>query len=586
MNKEKNKNNSDAAFKRILSYVFKYKISVIMVFIFCIFESLISVISPKIAGRGITALSMMDSFGNPNIDLNYIFNLLAFLLVLYSVSGMLSCLGRYFFTNVSVKIVRDLRREISKKMNLVSFGYIQNKTKGDMISCVINDVETLSSSFIDSIRGIISSFILAVGTIYMMISISLEMSLCVFAVLPITIVVALVLVKKSQKYYESYREDLGNINTCIEESLSGYETLKSFRAEKIFIKDFDEINGRLFNASFESGFISGLMIPIMNFLSKFIYVVCCVLGGYLAVVRGLALGDITAFTVYSEQFIKPFMDLAGVFGNFQATFAAAKRVFEFLDAPEEVLDGKDAKNEFSSIEFKNVCFGYENSKDVIKDVSFKLGRGKTIAIVGETGGGKTTITKLLMRFYNASSGEILLNGENINSYDLNSYRKIFSIVTQDCWLYSGSIMENIRYGNFNASDEEVKNAAKLAGINDFINSLPEGYKTLIKEQTSNLSEGQKQLISIARAIISKSKILIMDEATASVDTVTESNIQKSLDFILKEKTSIIIAHRLSTIRNADEILVISDGELVERGNHSEIMSKKGKYFEMYKSSVV
>ncbi len=577
----RNEVKSKGSIRRILKYVFKYKYSVFMILIFSILESLIAVFSPKISGKGITALCAVDANGNSNIDLNYIFNLLAFLLVLYSVSGFLSCIGRYLFTNVSVKIVYNLRKEISDKMNNASFEYIQNRSQGDILSCIVSDAENISSAFIESVRGILSSFIIAIGTIYMMFSISWEMSLCAFALLPIVGVLIVYFAGKSQKYYKGYRENLGKLNNIIGESFYGYETIKSFGAEDEFVKKFSTINKNLNDEYFESNFISGLMSPIMTFLSKVLYVICCVLGGYLAVVRGLLVGDITAFIVYCDQFVKPFIGISGALGEFQSTYASAQRVFDFLDAPEELEGGNAPKNN-ASIEFKNVSFEYTENKPVIKNLSFKWELGKTIAIVGETGSGKTTVSKLIMRFYEPTSGEIFLGNSNIKDIDINDYRKLFAVVTQDSWLYTSSIIDNIKYGNLEATEEEVKEAAKIVGIDKFVKSLPEGYETIV---SGNLSEGQKELICIARAVVSNREFLIMDEATACVDTVTESFIQKSLNKILSQKTSLIIAHRLSTVKNADIILVMNSGEVCEFGNHKELMAKKGRYYEMYKNLI-
>ncbi len=565
--------------KRILKYVFKYKYSVLMIFIFSILESLISVFSPKISGKGITALCAVDANGSSNIDLNYIFNLLSFLLVLYSVSGFLSCIGRYLFTNISVKIVYNLRKEISDKINNASFEYLQNRSQGDVLSCIVSDAENISSAFIESVRGILSSIIIAIGTVYMMFSISWEMSLCAFVLLPIVGVLMVYFAGKSQKYYKGYRENLGKLNNIIGESFYGYETIKSFGAEDEFVKKFSIINKNLNDEYFESNFISGLMSPIMTFLSKVLYVICCVLGGYLAVVRGLLVGDITAFIVYCDQFVKPFVGISGALGGFQSTFAAAQRVFDFLDAPEELEGGKTPENN-ASIEFKNVSFEYTENKPVIQNLSFKWELGKTVAIVGETGSGKTTVSKLIMRFYEPTSGEIFLGNSNIKDIDINEYRKLFAVVTQDSWLYASSIIDNIKYGNLEATEEKVKEAAKMVGIDKFIKSLPEGYETIV---SGNLSEGQKELICIARAVVSNREFLIMDEATACVDTVTESFIQKSLNKILSQKTSLIIAHRLSTVKNADTILVMNKGKICEFGNHKELMAKKGTYYEMYKN---
>lgn len=545
--------------KVIYKYLSKYKLSIILVIVLSILESLIIVISPKISGNGINILSMTDSVGNPSIDMNSFFKLLVILAVLYSIESFCSCLGRYIFTNISTKIVYDLRNEISHKIHKLSFKYLETKTRGEILSYVINDAKILSSSFIDNIKNLASSLIVSIGTIYMMFSISWKMTLLCFCFVPLIMISMSIVIKYSQGYFVGYREKLAELNGCIEENLSGYETIKAFGAEKIVIDKFDSINQSLYIDLFKSSFISGIMPSIIEFISKFMYVVCCIFGGYLAVIYGMKIGNIVSFLTYSTQFINPFLTLSGISSNFQSCFVAANRVSEFLDAPEEqTYNLKDKsifnKNSNLEIEFKNVSFSYDDENNIINNFSFRIEPGKSIAIIGETGSGKTTLMKLLMRFYNVNSGEILINGRNINSFDINEYRKNFSIITQDSWLYNASILDNIRYGNLEASDKKIIEVANFVGAGSFIECLPNGYNTIIEEEALNLSEGQKQLICIARAVLADREIIIMDEATASVDAFTESCVQKSLSKVLKNKTSIIIAHRLSTIRNADIVL--------------------------------
>lgn len=572
--------NKKALLKRVLGYIFKYKLSVIVILIMSIFEALITVFSPKIAGKGITALSVTDSLGRPNIDLDYVFKLLAFLLVLYSLNGLFSCIGKFLFTDISVKIIRRLRGEISKKMNVVSFEFLQKKSKGEVISCMPSDVNALGSVFIESTRSLISSVIIFFGTIYMMLSISFEISLCCFAFFPFMIALIFFITVKSQKYYVSYRENFAKISGLAEEAFSGYETIKVLKTESGFKKNFDLINENLRENAFKSETVSGLMGPMMTFISKALYVVCCALGGYFSVVKGFAIGDITAFIAYSGQFMNPFMELAGIFGNFQSAFAAADRIFEFLDAPEEKTGGEKPNFKGAGIEFRNVSFEYEKGKEVIKNLSFKILPGQTAAIVGETGGGKTTVSRLLMRLYESYIGEILIGDKNIKDFDINAYRELLGIVTQDSWLFSASVIENIRYGNLKISDDEIKLACEKIGAASFIEALPEGYDTILKEGINNISEGQKQLLCIARALVSNREIIILDEATASVDVFTESKVQSALKSLLKGKTSIIIAHRLSTIKEADVIFVLEKGRLAEFGKHEDLISKRGIYYEM------
>lgn len=572
--------NKKALLKRVLGYIFKYKLSVIVILLMSIFEALITVFSPKIAGKGITALSVTDSLGRPNIDLDYVFKLLAFLLVLYSLNGLFSCIGKFLFTDISVKIIRRLRGEISKKMNVVSFEFLQKKSKGEVISCMLSDVNALGSVFIESTRSLISSVIIFFGTIYMMLSISFEISLCCFAFFPFMIALIFFITVKSQKYYVSYRENFAKISGLAEEAFSGYETIKVLKAESGFKKNFDLINENLRENAFKSETVSGLMGPMMTFISKALYVVCCALGGYFSVVKGFAIGDITAFIAYSGQFMNPFMELAGIFGNFQSAFAAADRIFEFLDAPEEKTGGEKPNFKGAGIEFRNVSFEYEKGKEVIKNLSFKILPGQTAAIVGETGGGKTTVSRLLMRLYESYIGEILIGDKNIKDFDINAYRELLGIVTQDSWLFSASVIENIRYGNLKISDDEIKLACEKIGAASFIEALPEGYDTILKEGINNISEGQKQLLCIARVLVSNREIIILDEATASVDVFTESKVQSALKSLLKGKTSIIIAHRLSTIKEADVIFVLEKGRLAEFGKHEDLISKRGIYYEM------
>lgn len=581
---ENNVLKSKSVSKRISSYFAKYKLNIILILLFSIAEALITVMSPKIAGRGITALSATDSFGNPCIDMNYIFKLLTFLLVLYSVSGFCSCMGKYLLSKTSVKIVYDIRAQMSLKISKISVKYIEEKNAGDILSSVVNDAEAVSMLFIDNIRKLISSVIVSVGTVCMMISISWEMTLVSLGMFPVMLAVMAIVFKNSQKYFNSYRQKLGEINSCVDESFSGYETVKTFSAENYFKNKFGDLNISLKEKSFKSGFLSGMVAPIMNFLSNISYVLCCVIGGYFSIVKGLGIGDITAFIAYSAEINRPLTEISSIGSNFQSAYSAGERILKFLDAPEELCDDKNESiilHDDISIEFKNVSFGYDKNKQVLKNISFKVGKGQNIAIVGETGSGKSTILKLLLRFYDISSGEILLGGQNINNLSIKQYREYFSVVTQESWLYHTSIMENIRYGNLKASDEEIKKTADLLGIGEFITSLPKGYETIIEENANNLSEGQKQMICITRAVLSHRPILILDEATASVDTLTENKLQSSLSKILSQKTSIVVAHRLSTIKNADIIIVLKDGHVQECGKHHELISNRSTYFEMY-----
>ncbi len=578
-------NNSKKIWKRTFNYFLKYKIEIIAIIFFCVVESLIGVFSPKLSGKGITALSAVDAVGNPSVDMNYIFELLSFLLVLYSIDALCSCLGRYFLTKVSVRMVYDIRNEISSKINKVSFKYLEKRERGDLLSCAVSDAETLGTNLIGSICSTISSLILGIGTFFMMVSISWEITLLFFVILPLMLGLVSLILKISQKYFLSYRKKLGEMNGCLEETFSGYEMVKALGMENYLKNKFDAINFSLKQDSDSANFLSGLMGPSMGFLSNLLYVVCCVVGGYLAIVKRMQIGDITAIIAYSSKITQPLIDISAISGNFQTAFAASQRIFELLDAPEESKASESCSFSNLDIEFKNVSFGYDPNKMVLKGVSFKIKSGESVAIVGETGGGKTTILNLLMRFYDVSSGSIFIGGKNITSLDIKEYRKYFGIVTQDSWLYSSEVMQNIRYGNLSASNEDVIQTVEFLGLDSFINSLPSSYDTVIQESASNLSEGQKQIICIARAAFSKRLILILDEATSSIDTSLESCLQESLAKALCKKTSVIVAHRLSTIKNADLILVVKDGRIEERGKHEELLLKRGIYYDMYSKTL-
>ncbi len=575
--------------KELKAYASDYKLPIALVVFFSLAETLITIVSPKIAGMAITAISVGISGGTDAIDYNHLFKIVALLFALYSAYAASSCLGRYFTTSVTIRMTYRLREDISEKLNRLSADYLESTSHGDILSRVMNDVDTLSSAFTQTISQVISSSVMTVGVLFMMFYISWEMTVISLMTLPIIAVVVLIVLKKSQKHFVGYQESLGKINGFIEETFSGHEIIKAFGAEEKSKADFNCFNNKMYNFAWKSQFLSGTISPIVSFVSSLSYVSSCVVGGYFAVVRAFAVGDISAFIAYSGQFTQPIIQLSAISGLIQQTLAAANRVFEFLKAPEEPSDCsksfvKDADSKLKyDIEFKNVNFGYTPDSLIIKDFSFKIPQGKSVAIVGETGAGKTTLIKILMRFYNVCAGEILLGSQNINEFNLKEYRKIFGIVTQDSWLYSGTVMENIRYGNLQASDDEVKQVAEFVGAGHFIRSLPRGYETKIEEGASNISEGQKQLICIARMVISYSPVFILDEATASVDTCTESHIQRVLSKVLKDKTSIIIAHRLSTIKNSDVILVMDKGVLSEYGTHCELLEKKGIYYDLYAS---
>lgn len=569
--------------KKVWNYVSEYKIYIFVIFIFAILESLSIVFGPKLTGSAITLLS------EGNIDFDYLFKIIIKMLLLFSVYALSSCLGSYFVSLVTIKVTYRLRNEISLKMDKLSLEYINSVSYGDILSCVMNDVESLSSAFTQSISRIASSVVMAIGVLFMMISISFKMTLAFIAVLPVVGIVAVIILKKSQKYFVEYQKQLGEINGFIEETFSGHEVISIFNAKDKIKNNFDEINHRMYDSSQKSQFLSGITPCVVEMISKASYIVSCVMGGYLAVMKLLSIGDITAFIAYSNQFMEPVIQVTSISGILQQIVASSQRIFEFLEAPEEPQNDKEDLdvniNSLQSyeIEFKNVSFGYTSEKKIIKDFSLKVKLGQTLAIVGETGSGKTTLINILMRFLENFEGEILLGGKNIKSFSLKEYRKLFGLVTQDSWLYGGTIYENIAYGKENSSENEIKFAAEHVGASHFIESLPAGYNTIIAENMYNISEGQKQLLCIARMILKNAPIFIMDEATSSVDVFTESRIQNTLKKILKDKTSIVIAHRLSTIKNADLVAVMEKGRLMEIGTHDELMHKEGIYFNMYMS---
>ncbi len=580
--KKTDSKKSNKYIKRLLGYVSPYKLYIIFVVIFAILESLASVFGPKITGNSITLLS------SDNIDFNKLYDFIAQLLIVYSVYVFSSCVSNYIISLITIKITYKMRNDISKKMERLSFGYINSVSYGEVLSRIMNDVENLSSAFTQTVSSVISSLVMAIGVIWMMIGISWKMTLIFVGVIPVVGIVVIVILKKSQKYFVEYQKRMGQMNGFIEETFSGYEVVSTFDAREKFTEDFSTINKSMYNSSFKSQFLSGMLPYIMDLVSKSNYIVACIMGGYMVVMRALTIGDITAFIAYSNQFMDPLAQAASISGIIQQILASAERIFEFLDAPEEagkadLQDISQSLDNFSDIEFKNINFGYDEKSLVIKDFSLKVKSGQTVAIVGETGSGKTTLVNILMRFFENFDGDIFLNGENIKNIPLEQYRKMFGLVTQDSWLYGGTISENIAYGGNNVSLEEVKTISKNIGADHFVESLSQGYDTLIEENMTNISEGQRQLLCIARMAVKDAPILIMDEATSSVDVFTEKQIQKSLKNILQKRTAFIIAHRLSTIKFADMIVVMQKGKIVEIGTHDELMAKKETYFDMYMS---
>ncbi len=580
------KNKKENYFKKFFKYARRYRVLIVLVTVFSVVESFIGIISPKIFGGIITSLFTNVTTGKPLVNYDYVFKSVCMLTVVYLLFACCKSLEKYFSNYVIEKITYKLRDDISKKINKLSLGYIEKTSYGDIMSRTFNDTDVISSALTNFLGDTVSSIFMSVGVIYMMFSISWEMSLISFLSFPIIGLVIFLSAFKSKKYYREYRESIGEINSCTEESFSGYETLKSFGAEKSFEEKFNKISSSIYKCEWKTDFYSSFIAPVMGFVGNFNSIISCVLGGYFAVLRGFSVGNISAFIAYAANLNDPLITMGGLANSWQNISAASERIFNILNAPEEELVETTKDVDLSSdseIEFKNVKFEYKKNVPVIENLSLKIKKGDTVAIVGETGAGKTTLVNLLLKFYVPKGGSITFMGQDISKINNFEYRKHFGIVTQDCWLYKNTIMENIRYGNLNATDKEVKKIAKFIGVDHFIESLPDGYKTMVEEGGANISEGQKQLLCIARLVLADSDVLILDEATAAVDTHTELQIQNVLKFVLEGKTSIIIAHRLSTIKNADVIVVMEKGKIAEMGKHDDLINRNGLYSELYRS---
>ena len=576
---------------KLLKYLKPYRISIITVLIFAIGSAAFSIIGPKILGKATTKLfeglvSKVSGEVGAAIDFTYIGNIIALLLVLYVISAVFSFIQGFIMSGVAQKVSYNLRKEIAEKINRMPLKYFDKMTHGEVLSRVTNDVGTVSNTLNQSLSQMLTSITTLIGVLIMMLSISVTMTIAAIVIIPISGILIALVVKKSQKYFKEQQTFLGHVNGHVEEVYSGHNIMKAFNGEDAAVEEFNKLNDTLYNSAWKSQFLSGMMMPIMTFIGNLGYVMVSILGGYLAVKKTIEVGDILSFVQYIRSFTQPIAQTAQIANVLQSTAAAAERVFEFLEEEEEIEDIKNpvSINEIEGeVTFKDVHFGYNEDKIIINDFSSKIKPGQRVAIVGPTGAGKTTIVKLLMRFYELNSGEILLDNHNINDFKRSDLRKVFGMVLQDTWLFNGSIMENIRYGNSNATDEEVIEASKAAHVHHFVKTLPDGYNMELNEDASNVSQGQKQLLTIARAILADPKILILDEATSSVDTRTEVLIQKAMDNLMKNRTSFIIAHRLSTIKDADLILVMKDGDIVEQGTHNELLNKKGFYASLYNS---
>ncbi len=575
--------------KKLIEYLGAYRGLIIVVFIFAVFSTAASIAGPKILGNATTKLFegvMAELNGTGEIDFAYIGRIALITLGLYLVSALFAYIQGWIMANVSTDIAYRFRRDLSEKMNRMPLRYFDGTTHGEVLSRITNDVDTINQTLSQSLTQIITSLVTVVGVLIMMLSISWQMTLVALVVIPLSMVTVMLIVRQSQKFFKQQQEYLGHVNGHVEEMYGGHIVMKAFNGEAESIQRFDQSNNTLYDSAWKSQFLSGLMMPIMMFIGNLGYVAVAILGGYLAIRNAITVGDIQAFIQYMRSFTQPITQLANISNVLQQTAAAAERVFEFLDEKEEVEDTTspiklDSVN--GHVEFKDVHFGYEPAKPVINNFSAEAEPGHKIAIVGPTGAGKTTMVKLLMRFYDVDSGKILVDGHDIRDFTRKDLRKMFGMVLQDTWLYNGTIMENIRYGRPDATDEEVIAAAQMAHVDHFVHTLPDGYNMVLNEETTNISQGQMQLLTIARAFLADPKILILDEATSSVDTRTEVLIQRAMTNLMKNRTSFVIAHRLSTIRDADLILVMNHGDIVEQGTHKELLKKYGFYYELYMS---
>ncbi|MBR3673252.1 MAG: ABC transporter ATP-binding protein [Clostridia bacterium] len=573
----------------IKKYLAPYKFALIVVVIFAIASTVFSIVGPKILGNATTEMFtgiVSKIQGGPGINFGKIGNILITLLILYIVSASFGAIQGLIMTQVSQKLTYKLRNDLAKKLNKLPMNYFDKKTNGEVLSIITNDIDTLGMNLNQSITQIITSVCTLIGILIMMFSMNVWMTLVSLLILPISVFAVKNIVGKSQKYFAKQQEYLGHVNGNIEETFGGYNIVKVFNGEEKAIKEFKKSNDELYTSAWKSQFLSGLMHPIMNFIGNIGYVAIALLGGYLSIQGKITVGNIQSFIQYNKQFTQPINQIAQVSSMIQAMVAASERIFEFLDEDEEVRNVTDTTSIDSlkgNVKFDHVHFGYNADRTIINDFNADIKEGQKIAIVGPTGAGKTTIVKLLMRFYDLNSGKILIDGHDISKFDRGEIRKMFGMVLQDTWLFNGTIKDNIRYSKQDASDSEVIEAAKAAHVHHFIKTLPNSYNMEINEETSNISQGQKQLLTIARVILADPKILILDEATSSIDTRTEIQIQSAMDELMKGRTSFIIAHRLSTIRNADLILVMNNGDIVEQGTHEELIEKNGFYAELYNS---
>lgn len=577
------------AMLRLLKYMERYKFRLILMVIFAIGGTVFNIIGPKILGKATTELysGLISKInGGSGIDFDKIIKILVGVMCLYVVSSVLSFIQGFIMTGISNDVTYNLRKDISKKINKIPMKYFESRTHGEILSRITNDVDTLQTGINQSVTQLITSTTTLIGVLVMMLSINVWMTLAALLILPVSMFIISKVMKHSQKYFQDQQKYLGEVNGQVEEIYSGHTVVKAFNKEDDVINEFEKTNEKLYSSAWRSQFFSGIMMPIMQFVGNLGYVMVALLGGFMVIKNKIEVGDVQAFFQYIRNFTQPIQQIAQVTNMLQSSAAASERVFEFLDVEEEDQMAEDpvSINQIEgNVSFEHISFGYDPSKIIVHDFNADVKAGQKVAIVGPTGAGKTTMIKLLMRFYDVNSGEICIDGHNVKDFNRMELREMFGMVLQDTWLFHGTIMENIRYGRLDATDEEVIAAAKAAHAHHFIMSQPGGYQMELNEETSNISQGQKQLLTIARAILADNKIMILDEATSSVDTRTEERIQKAMDNLMKGRTSFVIAHRLSTIRDADLILVMKDGDIIEQGTHESLLAKNGFYANLYNS---
>lgn len=588
MSGEKAKDFKDAML-RLLKYMERYKFRLILMVIFAIGGTVFNIIGPKILGKATTELysGLISKInGGSGIDFDKIIKILFGVMCLYVVSSVLSFIQGFIMTGISNDVTYNLRKDISKKINKIPMKYFESRTHGEILSRITNDVDTLQTGINQSVTQLITSATTLIGVLVMMLSINVWMTLAALLILPVSMFIISKVMKHSQKYFQDQQKYLGEVNGQVEEIYSGHTVVKAFNKEDDVINEFEKTNEKLYSSAWRSQFFSGIMMPIMQFVGNLGYVMVALLGGFMVIKNKIEVGDVQAFFQYIRNFTQPIQQIAQVTNMLQSSAAASERVFEFLDVEEEDQMAEDpvSVNQIEgNVSFEHISFGYDPSKIIVHDFNADVKAGQKVAIVGPTGAGKTTMIKLLMRFYDVNSGEICIDGHNVKDFNRMELREMFGMVLRDTWLFHGTIMENIRYGRLDATDEEVIAAAKAAHAHHFIMSQPGGYQMELNEETSNISQGQKQLLTIARAILADNKIMILDEATSSVDTRTEERIQKAMDNLMKGRTSFVIAHRLSTIRDADLILVMKDGDIIEQGTHESLLAKNGFYANLYNS---